>query len=75
MDASHMETIRVHDLEIDDAMKYLKDKRRGRESDEVLMHIVKDRIGGRLSHLSRLTKEPDVDIFGNNILRISNILF
>ncbi|CAB5216832.1 unnamed protein product [Rhizophagus irregularis] len=63
MDASHMETIRVHDLEIDDAMKYLKDKRRGRESDEVLMHIVKDRIGGRLSYLSRLTKEPDVDIF------------
>jgi hypothetical protein len=71
MEASHMETIRVHDLEIDDAVKYLKDKRHGLESEEDLRHIVEERIGGRLSHLNRLTKEPDADIYGNIILQIS----
>ena len=59
-----METIRVHDLDLDDAIQYLKDKRRGRESEEDLKHIVTERIGGRLAHLNRLTKEPDVDIYG-----------
>lgn len=69
-----METIRVYDLELEDAVRYLKDKLRGRETEEDLRYIVTKRIGGRLSHLNRLTKGHDVDIYGKFLHNILSIL-
>ena len=63
-----METIRVYDLELDDAVRYLKDKLRGRENEEDLRYIVTKR---RLSHLNRLTKGYDVDIYGKFCIILS----
>jgi hypothetical protein len=60
-----MEVIRVRDLDKDEAINFLKDRRNGRESDEVLEKIVTERIGGRLLYLNKLAKEYDMDLPGS----------
>ncbi|CAG8539692.1 11566_t:CDS:10 [Acaulospora morrowiae] len=59
-DASRMEVIRMNELEPKEAIKLLKEKRNGHESDELLEKIVVERIGGRLSYINRLCKEKDI---------------
>ncbi|CAH1764518.1 4234_t:CDS:2, partial [Entrophospora sp. SA101] len=67
--ASHMEVVRVRDLNKDEAIEFLKDKRKdkinGCESDEVLGKIVSECIGGRILYLNKLAKETNIDLFGN----------
>nr|CAG8493887.1 5407_t:CDS:2 [Entrophospora candida] len=58
-DASRMEVIRVNNLGNDEAIKLLKQKRRGRESDEVIENII-SRIGGRLLYINRLGRENNL---------------
>ncbi|CAJ0646659.1 9139_t:CDS:2 [Entrophospora sp. SA101] len=58
-DASRMEVIRVNNLGNDEAIKLLKQKRRGRESDEVIESII-SRIGGRLLYINRLGRENNL---------------
>ncbi|CAH1762398.1 4152_t:CDS:2 [Entrophospora sp. SA101] len=62
-DDSHMEVIKVHDLNKDEAIEFLKDKRNGREPEEVLEKIVDECVGGRLLYLNKLAKADDVDLF------------
>ena len=55
-----MDTIRVNELSHDEAIRLLKEKRRGRESDEEIEDIIKNRIGGRLSFVNRVGREDSV---------------
>ncbi|CAG8487214.1 5635_t:CDS:2 [Dentiscutata heterogama] len=57
-DASRMEVIRVRELQKEEAVDLLKAKRKN-ESEEYLREIV-DRIGGRLSYIDKLAREPDI---------------
>ncbi|CAG8478432.1 10072_t:CDS:2 [Diversispora eburnea] len=67
MDANKMEVIRVHDLEHYEAVRFLKDKRGGHESEELLYNIVSKRIGGRVAHLNLLAEDPTKDINASQI--------
>ncbi|CAG8641526.1 10543_t:CDS:2 [Acaulospora colombiana] len=59
-DASRMEVIRINDLETKEAIKLLKEFRNGDDPDEVLEKIITERIGGRLSFVSKLGKSSDL---------------
>ncbi|CAG8441360.1 14171_t:CDS:2 [Funneliformis mosseae] len=59
-DASRMEVIRVNDLTHEEAVRLLKEKRRGHESDEELEKLIMERVGGRLSYVNRLGREDDI---------------
>ncbi|RIA87553.1 hypothetical protein C1645_777069 [Glomus cerebriforme] len=59
-DASRMDTIRINELSHDDAVRLLKEKCRGRNSDEEIEDIIKNRIGGRLSYVNRLGREENI---------------
>jgi hypothetical protein len=56
-----MDTIRVNELSHEEAIRLLKEKRRGREPDEKIEDIIKNRIGGRLSYVNRLGREEDLE--------------
>lgn len=56
-----MDTIRVNELSHDEAIRLLKEKRRGRETDEEIEDIIKNRIGGRLSYVNRLGREESIE--------------
>ena len=56
-----MEVIRIEDLELKDAVKFLKDKRHRKEPDEVYERYVKECVGGRLAFLNRLAKANDLE--------------
>ncbi|CAG8776390.1 2727_t:CDS:2, partial [Cetraspora pellucida] len=56
-DASRMEVVRVRELEINEAVNLLKEKRK--EPEDVLKTIV-ERIGGRLSYIDKLAREPNI---------------
>jgi hypothetical protein len=59
-----MDTIRINELSHEEAIRLLKEKRRGRggrESDEVIEDIIKNRIGGRLSYVNRLGREENLE--------------
>jgi hypothetical protein len=60
-DASRMDTIRINELSYEEAIRLLKEKRRGRESDEEIEEIIKNRIGGRLSYVNRLGREDSIE--------------
>lgn len=67
MDANKMEVVRVHDLEPYEAVRFLKDRRRGQESEDLLYYIVTKRIGGRVSYLNLLAEDPTADIMSKLI--------
>jgi hypothetical protein len=56
-----MDTIRINELTHDEAVRLLKEKRRGRETDEEIENIIKNRIGGRLSYVNRLGREESIE--------------
>ncbi|CAB4402339.1 unnamed protein product [Rhizophagus irregularis] len=60
-DASRMDTIRINELTHEEAVRLLKEKRRGRETDEEIEDIIKNRIGGRLSYVNRLGREESIE--------------
>ncbi len=55
-----MDVIRVNELTHEEAVRLLKEKRHGRETDEELDDIIRNRIGGRLSYVNRLRREEDI---------------
>ncbi|CAG8494698.1 22108_t:CDS:2 [Dentiscutata erythropus] len=59
-DASRMEVIRVSELKDEEAVNLLKAKRKN-DSEEDLRKIV-SRIGGRLSYIDKLAREPDINV-------------
>ncbi|CAG8640885.1 8072_t:CDS:2, partial [Paraglomus occultum] len=61
-DAARMEVVRIEDLELKDAVKFLKDKRHNKEPDEVYEQYVRERVGGRLAFLNRLAKANDLQV-------------
>lgn len=56
-----MDTIRINELTHEEAIRLLKEKRRGRETDEEIEDIIKNRIGGRLSYVNRLGREESIE--------------
>lgn len=56
-----MDTIRINELTHEEAVRLLKEKRRGRETDEEIEDIIKNRIGGRLSYVNRLGREESIE--------------
>ena len=60
-DAARMEVIRIEDLDLNDAVKFLKDKRHKKDPDEVYERYVREHVGGRLAFLNRLAKANDLE--------------
>lgn len=61
-DASRMEVIRVNDLEPDEAVRLLQEKRAKRDghvTEEKLKEII-DKVGGRLSYINRIGRGNDL---------------
>lgn len=56
-----MDTIRINELTHEEAVRLLKEKRRGRETDGEIEDIIKNRIGGRLSYVNRLGREESIE--------------
>ena len=56
-----MEVIRIEDLDLNDAVKFLKDKRHKKDPDEVYERYVREHVGGRLAFLNRLAKANDLE--------------
>lgn len=75
MKATKMEFIRVPDLEHSKAVKYLKVKRGGIDSDDLLNDIVANRIGGRISRLYLLAQDPNTNILGSPSSHLITLLY